>query len=227
MTWGGEGNCRIWSEEEKKERSNITKGSLNPMFGKNPLDYMTEEARKERKRKLSEKSKGENNPFYGKRHTKETLEKISGKNHHMSRAVICITTGLIFDTAKEGGEYYNCSSSTICDCCKNKIYQEKKIKSAGHLDDGTKLVWMFLEDYKNANEEEIQEKIKDANIRTDKRAKSIICITTGEIFGSVRKCAKHFNVNHGRISECCKGDREFIVIDGAEYRFKYLDEIND
>ena len=123
------------TEEEKKEinkkRSEANKGKNNPMHGKNYRDYMTEEELREHDRKLSEANSGENNP--------------------QARPIICITTNKIFKTLKEGALYYNISYSGISQCC------NRKTKSAGKLEDGTKLVWMYLEEYnrgENKNEYE-------------------------------------------------------------------------
>lgn len=72
------------SEEQKKKQSERMTGENNPMYGKNPEDFMTPEAIKERRKKISaarkgkhhskeskkkqsEVKKGENNPSYGKK----------------------------------------------------------------------------------------------------------------------------------------------------------------
>lgn len=68
----------------------------------------------------------------------ETRKKISEAN---KKAIICIVTGKIFSSVKEGGMYYNCFSTCITRCCKNKQ------KSAGKLPDGTRLKWMYLSDF--------------------------------------------------------------------------------
>lgn len=121
-----------------------------------------EDKEKTRKRK-SESMSGENNPMYGKHHTEETKEKIrkksigrkyseetkqlwseqrKGKKHPMAKAVICVTTGKIFYTAKEGADYYNIkNSSEIGRCCKGKH------KSCGKLSNGIKLSWKYLKDF--------------------------------------------------------------------------------
>ena len=74
--------------------------------------------------------------------SKETREKISkknsGKNNPNAKSIICITTNKIFYTSKEAQNYYHCDNSSILKCCKGKI------KSAGKLPDGTKLVWRYI-----------------------------------------------------------------------------------
>lgn len=68
---------------------------------------------------------GEKNGMYGKYHTEETKKKISlavsGKNSSKAKKVICIETGMIFDTATEASQYFCVSRSTISQCCLGKI----------------------------------------------------------------------------------------------------------
>jgi group I intron endonuclease len=116
--------------------------------------------------KMSITNKGENNPFYGKHHTKEQKIKWSkerkgrkltdewkgnlskaqkgkriGKNNPSANSVICLTTGRIFFTQKEGAKYYGIKSyKSIGMCCRGK----EKHKTCGKLSDGTKLVWRFI-----------------------------------------------------------------------------------
>lgn len=72
----------------------------------------------------------------------------SGKDNYQATTIICVTTGRIFYTIKEGAEYYNCYHGEISYCCRGyRIKNGKKIKilSAGKLPDGTPLVWRYLE----------------------------------------------------------------------------------
>ena len=217
-TWGGEGASRNWDERERKRRSKMFKGENNPNYGK----HHSEETRQKISDNLKGKMKGEKNPFYGRQHTEETKNKTRGKNNYGAKAVICITTNVIFDTAKEGGDYYNCSPGTIGDCCKNKIYNKCKVLSAGKLEDGTPLVWMYLEDYEKANENEIQEKIKKAQIKGGSNAMKIFCITNNTIYNSIRHCAKCLKIDRRSLVKCCKGEKDFILIDEIRYEFRYL-----
>lgn len=60
------------------------------------------------------------------------------KNNHKggNKSVICITTGKIFKSAKEAGDYYGITNTVIIRCCKGKC------KSAGKLN-GEKLIWEY------------------------------------------------------------------------------------
>lgn len=69
------------------------------------------------------------------------------KRKKYERAVICITTGLKFKSIKEAALYYKINVDSIWACCKGRA------KSGGKLQDGTKLVWRYLED--------IEDKLED------------------------------------------------------------------
>ena len=72
--------------------------------------------------------------------------------------MICITTGIIFDSRKEASNYYKVHRACIGDCCKGRQ------KTAGKLN-GIPLKWMYLSDFKKLPQEE-QEKIL-ANVKEE------------------------------------------------------------
>lgn len=113
---------RVPSEETREKISNGNKGKIRS---------------DEFKRNLSESRKAENL-------SDETRKKYSewqkGKNNNQSKSVICLTTNKIFDTIISASKFYNVKRDYIKDYCNNKR------KSAGKLEDGTQLVWVF---YKN------------------------------------------------------------------------------
>lgn len=131
------------------------------------------------------------------------------------RPIICVTTNKKFNSAKEASEFYNCDGSSIIKCCKNN----KNNNYCGELLDGTKLVWMYLEDYKNLSKEDIKE-IKE------KVERKIICITTGEIFNSLKIAQDETNVPESNICKCCKGKRRFAgeLPDGIKLVWMYLED---
>lgn len=93
----------------------------------------------EQKQKMSKSKKGNKNPMYGMTGNKNPMYgKVNEKNPR-ARRVICITTGQIFNTAKEAGIEMKTQSAHITSCCKGKR------KSSGKLEDGTKLVWGYFD----------------------------------------------------------------------------------
>lgn len=91
----------------------------------------------EQKKYLSFINSGSNNPHYGKSRP-EHSKKMSGSNSPTARKVRCVTTNEAFGCAKDAGEKYNTTNSNILKCCKHRQ------KSAGKLEDGTRLVWEYI-----------------------------------------------------------------------------------
>lgn len=60
-------------------------------------------------------------------------------NPHFKK-IICLTTGEIFECIKDAKQKYNCSSH-IGDCCNGKR------ETCGQLQDGTRLKWMYYDEY--------------------------------------------------------------------------------
>ena len=61
------------------------------------------------------------------------------------KKVICITTHKIFNTITEASEFYKIDGGHISKCCKGKQ------KTCGKLTDGTRMQWMYYEDYLKLN----------------------------------------------------------------------------
>ena len=161
-TWGGEG-CSGYkhSEEHNKKISEKVKGKNHPLYGthrseetkrkisesengkkcseetKRKMSEAKSKMSEETKQKISEKVKGENNPIYGTHRSEETKRKIS---EAISKKVICVTTGKIFNSIKDAEKHYKCGKISKCG--------KGKVKSAGKLN-GERLQWMYLEDYNN------------------------------------------------------------------------------
>ena len=102
------------------------------------------------------KYSGKNHPLYGKHHTQESKKKMSeakkgmyvGDKSSSARSIICITTGEIFTCIKYASSQYSIKDSNISLCCKGKR------NYCGKLPDGTKLKWMYYEDYLKLTEKE-------------------------------------------------------------------------
>lgn len=102
----------IVSEESRRKMSESHKGEKNPMYGKGEL------------------LKGENSYLYGK----------FGKEHPRSKSVICLTTGIVYGSAKEAERMTGLAQTNISSACRGKT------RSAGKLPDGTRLKWKYIKD---------------------------------------------------------------------------------
>lgn len=128
----------------------LNKEALDKISGANHYNY-GKKLSNETKRKIKEnhaRLKGEQSYWYGKKLSDEHRAKLSknhantkGANNGHAKKVRCITTGIIFETVTEAQQYYGIkSASNISRCCKGKG------KTAGKLDDGTKLEWEYCND---------------------------------------------------------------------------------
>ena len=128
-TWGGEGTSGMHHSKEVKQKI----GEANKE--KNKGKKFSEEHKKNLSESHKGKNAGKNHYLYGKHHSEETKLK-------MSKKVICVTTGEIFNSQTCASNYYNVAQCSISYCCREKL------KSAGKLN-GMRLKWKYVEDYNN------------------------------------------------------------------------------
>jgi len=76
--------------------------------------------------------------YNGQEEINKNFKIIHEKN---SVKVICLTTNEIFNSQSDASRKYNINKTSISSCC------GKKRKSAGKLEDGTKLVWEYYDKY--------------------------------------------------------------------------------
>lgn len=137
-------------------------------------------------------------------------------------AVVCLNNGIIFDNISDASKYIDGTlkhKGNICYCCKGKRH------SCGEIN-GEKLLWMYYEDYIRFTKDEIEAKIKESNILIKKRNKKpVICITTGEIFGSALEASKHYNIFSNGITNCCLGKKKSCgKLNGVKLVWQYYIE---
>lgn len=144
---------KVRTEEMKIKYREANLGENNPSYGKR--------ASEETKKKMSESQSGEKAFWYGKTMSEEVKDKIretkikNGSNvfsdEHkakLSKPIICLTTMIEYKSAIEVERLGIADRGGISKCCKGKQ------KHCGKLEDGTKLSWMYLEDYKKLNYKE-------------------------------------------------------------------------
>lgn len=66
--------------------------------------------------KLSELNKGDKNPFYNRKHTKKTKELM--KENRPKKSVVCIETGVIYESTREAQRQTGADHGDIGKCCK-------------------------------------------------------------------------------------------------------------
>lgn len=134
---------RKMSEEAKRKASQLRKGKpLSEEHYKNLA--AANRARKgtpchseEQKQKWSQERKGKqtgkDNPFYGKRHTEEARAKMSQsrkgrRNEAQRKKVLCITTGMVYDSLVDAARANNINISNLSKACRSngKISCQKK-----------------------------------------------------------------------------------------------------
>ena len=127
------------------ERPSVA-GINNPMYGKHRSEetkrkiaeaHIGMKASEDARKKMSESRKGEFNHMFGKTHTKEARRKIKDALGHK---VLCIETGIVYESGIEAKRQTGIDNSCIQKCCKGKQ------SYAGKLDDGTKLHWTYYEE---------------------------------------------------------------------------------
>lgn len=73
-----------------------------------------------------------------------------GESHFDARTIVCLNDGKKFGAIVLAEEYYNLSRGTIWHCLSGAQ------KSAGTIEDGTRLVWEYEEDYLKLSSNEIK-----------------------------------------------------------------------
>ena len=122
---------------------------------------------------------------------------------YIYKQVICLTTREIFITAAEAGRKYNVRSSGILACCKKTSnITGENIKS------GEKLKWMYYDEYILKTEDEINDILKNAHL-LNSHAIKIKCLTTKEIFNSIKEAFEKYKIAASGISRCCKGKAKY------------------
>ena len=143
-----EDDCIYDSIEQASKTNNVLYGCINKCCNKEGYKdgkthstksvggkhyFWLDEFEKMTQKDLEEYMEWANNVKYNRK---------SGKNNPNSKSVICTTTGKVFDTLTDGSKFYGiCGTSLIARCCNGKT------KHCGKLEDGTKLRWMYYEDY--------------------------------------------------------------------------------
>lgn len=125
----------------------------------------------------------------------------SGRNHPRAKEVICLTTGVVYESALAAANDLQLQHSSVVAVCNGRR--------------GTTKGFMFK--YTSSTKENRVFTTKGgANIN----AKKIICVTTGVEYASISEAAEAMNLKAGSISRVCKQQRNSLF----GYVFKYKDK---
>lgn len=135
----------------------------------------------------------------GKKLSKETRMKITGSNNKKSKKIICIETGVIYDSIRIAEKETGIDHSGISKVCL------KKLNTINGLH------FCFLNDYRDDLE------LLSPNFQ--KTTKRVVCLDTLEIFNSINDCARKLNLRASGISKVCHGQ---IKTTGG-YKFEFYE----
>lgn len=178
--------------------------SYNIEGGGNSRKIISDETRK--KLSLAGKRAYKNPEYLKKRRIIQ--ENYKGVNNPSSKKVICINDGRVFNSISEAGEYYKVNMKAISQSVNGR---NPFVKSKNG-----KLEFRF---YKEGERyEEIE--------HTHGQWKPVRCITTNEVFKSVREASEKHKVPTSNIAKVCKGNRKSAgkLPDGTKLQWSYVDD---
>lgn len=135
-----------------------------------------------------------------------------GKNNPNARAVICLETLEVFDTATEATVAKH--ASKVIACCR----REYKHRTSGGYHwayyDSDKPMSHYEEMLANFVEEESKPRVVSERARrltSERCSVPVKCVETGEVFKSLRAAAEATGANQSNICNCCKGKKKTAV----------------
>lgn len=119
-------------------------------------------------------------------------------NEEIFKPVICLNTREEFSNLQEAGKAYNIDANGISFVCRGL----RNRHTAGKLKDGTKLTWLFKDDFDMKTDEEITEIIQKSTTKPV-GSKKVVCLNTKEIFDSIKQAQQSYS-DAKSISDCCR-----------------------
>lgn len=116
--------------------------------------------------------------------------------------VICLETKKVYNSLGEASRATGIIDETISQACRGIL------RSSG------KLHWMFLSDFQEATEEEIQARLK-LKVGWEQ---PVVCLETKKIFESMSEAARSLNINVSRVYSSCSKKTPA----GGGYHWEYL-----
>lgn len=105
--------------------------------------------------------------------------------------VVCLNTGMIFESVSDAAAFYNVLQSTISSCCTGAVF------SAGKFN-GEPLVWRYAEDYVKISESEISECLLRPNAmkHVPRNCKHVVCVNDNIEFNTVKEAAAFYHIKY-------------------------------
>ena len=227
-TFGGEGASGYkHSEESKRKNSESHKGKKQS---------------EETKEKISEKVSGEKNGMFGKKGKDSPVygEKngMFGKNPFENKTEEEMETIVRKISEKNKGKnpYVNKTEEEM-EIIRGKMSESHKGKQTGknnpfygkHHSEESKQKMSESNKGKNSFENKTKEEMETIGKKISEAcSKKVICITTGEIFNSIKKAGNYYNVAKNTISFCCKKKYKSAgKLNGVRLQWKYLEDYNN
>ena len=136
------------------------------------------------------------------KYSKEDIDIIIKQKRKNFKPIICLDDNIVYYNINDICIKYKINNSEcVIRCCKNKNRTANKYH------------FMYLEDFKQATNDEIQ--FKKSYISNKRK---IYCLTTNEIFDSVVEACKKYNLHSSGVINCCKK----IISNTKGYVFEYL-----
>lgn len=216
---------RIFSEETRRKMSENHanfNGTKNRWYGIPWRERTSPEAQKAMREKLSLRFSEAGNPNYGKKMSSAQKKKLSeshkkrfatfgnplkgrkrpefsNENHYKAHSVVCLNTKEVFETIKSAAQKYGVSASGISSCCSGAVL------SAGIGDDGERLFWRYADDFSKMTEKSVEDIISQySECKTQKLHKAVHCITTGEVFQSMKSACEKYHIDRSALSGHCR-----------------------
>ena len=114
-----------------------------------------------------------------------------------ARKVICLDTGVISDAPTFAKELH-CSDTQIYNCCNHK----SRTCNKKHF--------LYKDEYDKMSKQDLENYLQWTKITYNWRKRKIICITTMDVFDSIKEASNWCNLSHSNdIGNVCRGNREY------------------
>ena len=183
------GKGHVLSDEHKRKISEAMKGNQHMKGKKMPEHVMKiliqSRQNEEVKRKIAIANTG-------KKCSEETKKKLSDSHKGLgAKKVVCVETGVIYDSIKEASKQLNLKGHHIGTCCSG----DRETCGGYH--------WCYEEDYD-------KEKIKELlSPKINKHCISILCVETNKRYDSIKDAAADIGISPTGITEYFKNRQSY------------------